>query len=162
MSTRIVFFIGAITVFTVALIPVTNLVLLGALLFVGGLNYAPCFSCINQVVQRIALPGAATESFAWITSGALMGAALGEAAGGFAITHRSTHAGYGVATAALLLACIVVLIGRRSIRGGDHAPDPHDQRAGLTPSQIGSDESVTVASEPNMTKRSKERANQRS
>ena len=165
MSTRIVFFIGAITVFTVALIPVTNLVLLGVLLFVGGLNYAPCFSCINQVVQRIALPGAATESFAWITSGALMGAAAGEAAAGFAITHQSPHAGFAVATVALLIACIVVLIGRRSIRGGDLAPDPHDphdQRAGRTPSQIGSGESITVASEPNTTNLSKERANQRS
>ncbi len=159
MSTRIVFFVGAITLFTVALIPVTNLVLLGALLFVGGLNYAPCFSCINQVVQRIALPGAATESFAWITSGALMGAAGGEAAAGFAITHQSPHAGFGVAAGALALACVVVLVGRRSIRGGDVALD---QRAGRTPSQIGSDDSVTVASDPKMTNRSKERANQRS
>ena len=159
MSSRIVFFIGSITLFTVALIPVTNLAVLGALLFVGGLNYAPCFSCINQVVQRIALPGAATESFAWITSGALVGAAAGEAAAGFAITHQSPHAGFAVASAALLLACVVVLIGRRSIRGGDLTLD---QRAGRTPSQIGSADSVTVASEPNMTKRSKERANQRS
>jgi hypothetical protein len=159
MSTRIVFFVGGITLFTVALIPVTNLVLLGVLLFVGGLNYAPCFSCINQVVQRIALPGAATESFAWITSGALMGAAAGEAAAGFAITHQGPAAGYGVASVALGLACIVVLLGRRSIRGGDLTLG---QRAGLTPSQIGSDESMTVASEPNTTNLSKERANQRS
>jgi hypothetical protein len=137
-------------------------VLLGTLLFVGGLNYAPCFSCINQVVQRIALPGAATESFAWITSGALMGAAGGEAAAGFAITHQSPHAGFAVAAGALVLACIVILIGRRSIRGGDLAPSPHDQRAGRTPSQIGSGESMTVESEPNTTNLSKERANQRS
>ncbi|HTC69809.1 MAG TPA: MFS transporter [Acidothermaceae bacterium] len=119
MSTRILVFITLITVFTVALIPVTDLVVLGVLLFIGGLNYAPCFSCINQVVQRIALPGAATESFAWITSGALMGAALGEASAGFAITHQSTHAGYGVASAALVVACAVVLIGRRAVSAGD-------------------------------------------
>jgi hypothetical protein len=162
MSTRIVFFIGAITVFTAALIPVTNLYLLGVLLFVGGLNYAPCFSCINQVVQRIALPGAATESFAWITSGALMGAAVGEAAAGYAITHQSPHAGFAVAACAVGLATIVVLIGRRSIRGGDLPPEQPDQREGLTPSQIGTGESMTVASEPNTTNLSKERANQRS
>jgi predicted MFS family arabinose efflux permease len=162
MSTRIVFFIGAITVFTVALIPVTNLALLGVLLFVGGLNYAPCFSCINQVVQRIALPGAATESFAWITSGALMGAAVGEAAAGFAITHKSPSAGFAVGACAVGLAAIVVLIGRRSIRGGDLPAGQPNQRDGLTPSQIGSDESMTVASEPNTTNLSKERANQRS
>jgi hypothetical protein len=119
MSTRIVVFVSIITVFTAALIPVTNLVLLGAVLFVGGLNYAPCFSCINQVVQRIALPGAATESFAWITSGALLGAALGEASAGYAITHHGPSAGFGVATVALAVACVVVLIGRRAVRAGD-------------------------------------------
>ncbi len=119
MSTRILFFIALITVFTVALIPVTNLVILGTLLFIGGLNYAPCFSCINQVVQRIALPGAATESFAWITSGALIGAALGEAVAGFAITHQSPHAGYGVASAALVAAMGVYLLGRRAVSAGD-------------------------------------------
>jgi hypothetical protein len=129
MSTRIVVFVSAITIFTAALIPITNLVLLGAVLFIGGLNYAPCFSCINQVVQRIAPPGAATESFAWITSGALIGAALGSAAAGFAITHHGPSAGYGVATAALAMAFAVVLVGRRAVRAGDvvravEAPDP--------------------------------------
>jgi hypothetical protein len=119
MSTRVVVFVTVITVFTAALIPITNLVLLGAILFVGGLNYAPCFSCINQVVQRIAPPGAATESFAWITSGALLGAALGEASAGFAITHHGPSAGFGVAAAALTAACVVVLIGRRSVGAGD-------------------------------------------
>jgi MFS family permease len=159
MSTRIVVFISTITVFTAALIPVTNLVVLGVLLFVGGLNYAPCFSCINQVIQRIALPGAATESFAWITSGALIGAAVGSAAAGFAITNHGSSAGFAVAAAALAVACVVAVTGRRAIRPGDVT---RDQRAGLTASQIGSGESVTVASEPKTRKRSKERANQRS
>jgi hypothetical protein len=162
MSTRIVFFVGTITIFTIALIPVTNLVLLGGLLFIGGLNYAPCFSCINQVVQRIALPGAATESFAWITSGALMGAAVGEAAAGFAITHQSPHAGFAVGACAVGLATIVLLIGRRSIRGGDLPAEQPDQRTGLTASHTGSVDSPTVASEPKIRNRSNERANQRS
>jgi hypothetical protein len=131
MSTRIVVFVSVITVFTAALIPITNLVLLGAVLFIGGLNYAPCFSCINQVVQRIALPGAATESFAWITSGALIGAALGEASAGFAITHHGPSAGFGVATAALAAACVVIVIGRRVVRAGDvaRAVDVPDREA---------------------------------
>jgi Major Facilitator Superfamily len=129
MSTRILVFVGAIAVLTAALIPIGNLVLLGTVLFVGGLNYAPCFSCINQVVQRIALPGAATESFAWLASGALIGAALGSAAGGFAVTESGPGAGYGVATAALAVAVLVVLAGRRSLRGGDVTRDLHPQNA---------------------------------
>lgn len=147
MSTRILVFIATITVFTAALIPIKNLVVLGVLLFIGGLNYAPCFSCINQVIQRIALPGAATESFAWITSGALIGAAVGSAAAGFAITNHGSSAGFGVAAVALAVGCTVVVAGRRAISGGDLT---RDQRAGLTASQIGTGESVTVASEPNI------------
>jgi hypothetical protein len=123
MSTRIVVFVTTITVLTAALIPIGNLVLLGTVLFVGGLNYAPCFSCINQVVQRIALPGAATESFAWLASGALIGAALGSAAGGFAVTQSGPGAGYSVATGALVVAVLVVLTGRRALRGGDTTRD---------------------------------------
>jgi predicted MFS family arabinose efflux permease len=121
MSARIIFFVATITVFTAALIPISNLVALGAVLFVGGMNYAPCFSCINQVVQRIALPGAAAESFAWIGSGALIGAALGSAAGGLAVTHNGPGAGYGVATVALLFAVAIVVAGRRAVRAGDVA-----------------------------------------
>jgi hypothetical protein len=121
MSARIIFFVATITVFTAALIPISNLVALGVVLFVGGLNYAPCFSCINQVVQRIALPGAAAESFAWIGSGALIGAALGSAAGGLAVTHNGPGAGYGVATVALLFAVAIVVAGRRAVRAGDVA-----------------------------------------
>ncbi|MDQ1464244.1 MAG: hypothetical protein QOC73_1185 [Actinomycetota bacterium] len=132
MSARIIFFVATITVFTAALIPISNLVVLGAVLFIGGLNYAPCFSCINQVVQRIALPGAAAESFAWIGSGALIGAAVGSAAGGLAVTHHGPGAGYGVATVALLFAIAIVVIGRRAVRAGDVAgsdPQPAAQLA---------------------------------
>jgi hypothetical protein len=129
LSTRIVVFIATITVFTAALIPIGNLVLLGTVLFIGGLNYAPCFSCINQVVQRIALPGVATESFAWLASGALIGAAVGSASGGFAVTRHGPGAGYGVATAALVVAVVVVVIGRRALWPADDARDLQPEKA---------------------------------
>lgn len=118
-STKIMAFVGGITALTAALIPLSNLAALGAVLFIGGLMYAPCFSCVNQAVQRSAMPGASTESFAWIGTGALVGAAVGSTAGGYAVTDSGSAAGYAVATACLVVAAAVVVIGRRSLRSGD-------------------------------------------
>ncbi|MGH8888579.1 MAG: MFS transporter [Acidothermaceae bacterium] len=123
-STKIMVFVIGITALTAALIPLSNLVALGAVLFIGGLMYAPCFSCINQAVQRSAMLGASTESFAWIATGALVGAALGSTAGGYAVTDSGFAAGYGAATASLVVAALVVLTGRRVLRSGDTDPDP--------------------------------------
>lgn len=123
-SAKIMVFVIGITALTAALIPLSNLVALGAVLFIGGLMYAPCFSCINQAVQRSAMLGASTESFAWIATGALVGAALGSTAGGYAVTDSGFAAGYGAATASLVVAALVVLTGRRVLRSGDTDPDP--------------------------------------
>jgi MFS family permease len=121
-SSKIFVFVGAIAVLTAALVPLSDLVALTVVLFAGGLFYAPSFSCINQAVQRTALAGAGTESFAWIGTGALLGAAVGSTAGGFAVTRHGSAAGYGVSTTMLLLAVAVVLTGRRAIRAGDDEP----------------------------------------
>jgi len=121
-SVKIVGFLAAITVLTGVLVPLSSLIAITVVLFVSGLFYAPSFSCINQAVQRSAVAGAATESFAWVSSGALGGAAVGSAAAGFAITHHGFDAGYGVATSALVVALAIVFVGRRTIRAGDVEP----------------------------------------
>jgi MFS family permease len=121
-STKIVFFLAAITALTAALMPLSNLVALTVVLFAGGLFYAPSFSCMNQAVQRTALPGTGTESFAWIGTGALVGAAVGSSVGGFAVTRHGSIAGYGVSASALVIALAIVISGRRAVRAGDHAP----------------------------------------
>jgi predicted MFS family arabinose efflux permease len=121
-SAKIVVFLTAITVTTAALVPLSSLVALTAVLFVSGWFYAPAFACINQAVQRTSLPGAVTESFAWLASGSLGGAAVGSTLGGAAVTASGYAAGYGVATFALVLAVAIVLAGRRVVRAGDHEP----------------------------------------
>jgi predicted MFS family arabinose efflux permease len=101
---------------------------LTVVLFLGGLFYAPSFSCINQAVQRTSMPGASTESFAWIGTGALIGASVGSTVGGFTVTHSGVAAGYAVATGALVVALAVVISGRRAVRAGDaivDAPPAH-------------------------------------
>ena len=114
-STKILVFVAGITALTAALVPLSNLAALGVVLFVGGLMYAPCFSCINQAVQRSAIAGAATESFAWVATGVLVGAAIGSTAGGYAVTDSG-----------LVVAMLVVFAGRRSLRAGDQETDAEE------------------------------------
>ncbi|HET9187233.1 MAG TPA: MFS transporter [Acidothermaceae bacterium] len=122
-STKILVFVTGIVVLTAVLVPLSSLVALTVVLFLGGLFYAPSFSCINQAVQRTAMPGASTESFAWIGTGALVGASIGSTIGGFAVTHGGVAAGYAVATASLVVALAVVFSGRRAVRAGDAIVD---------------------------------------
>jgi MFS family permease len=122
-STKILGGVGGILVLTAALVPLSNLVALTVALFLGGIFYAPSFSCINQAVQRTSMPGASTESFAWIGTGALVGASVGSTLGGFAVTHGGVAAGYAVATGSLLVALAVVFCGRRAVRAGDDIVD---------------------------------------
>jgi MFS family permease len=122
-STKILVFVSGIVVLTAALVPLSNLVALTIVLFLGGIFYAPSFSCINQAVQRTSMPGASTESFAWIGTGALVGASVGSTLGGFAVTHGGVAAGYAVATGSLLVALAVVFCGRRAVRAGDDIVD---------------------------------------
>jgi MFS family permease len=119
LSTRIIVLLAAIAVMTAALVPQSSLVALGIVLFVGGANYAPCFACINLVVQRSARAGAVTESYAWIGSGALLGASLGSAIGGVAISEHGFGAGYLVATVAVAIAVAVAIGFRGSLRDGE-------------------------------------------
>ncbi len=127
LSTRITVFLCLILVLTAALIPLSNLYALGIVLFIGGANYAPCFACINIVTRRSALPGAVTESYAWIGTGALTGASLGSASGGFAVSHHGFGTGYLVATTAMAVALVVILVFRRSLRDGEPVDQPLDQ-----------------------------------
>ena len=122
-STKIIALLTAITVTTAALTPLSSLVALAAVLFVSGWFYAPAFSCINQAVQRTSLPGAVTESFAWLASGSLAGAAVGSTVGGAAVTAAGSAAGYGFAAATLVVAVSILLAGRRMLRAGDHESD---------------------------------------
>ncbi|HEX7105875.1 MAG TPA: MFS transporter [Acidothermaceae bacterium] len=131
-STKILVFVAGIVALTAALVPLSNLVVLTVVLFLGGIFYAPSFSCVNQAVQRTAMPGASTESFAWIGTGALVGASVGSTIGGFAVTHSGVAAGYAVATGALVVAFAVVFSGRRAVRAGDEIVDAPADIPGIT------------------------------
>jgi hypothetical protein len=119
LATRIMVLLIAILVFTAALVPLANLVLLGVVLFAGGVFYAPSFACINLVVQRSAFAGAVTESYAWLGTGELFGASLGSALAGVAITRHGFGGGYLVATAAVAASLVIAVAFRGSLRHGE-------------------------------------------
>jgi MFS family permease len=79
--------------------------LMAVVLVVAGLGLAPALACAFIVIGRNARAGTVTETFAWLTSSILVGAALGSALAGVL---SGVHAGgYALAGAALLLAAAV-------------------------------------------------------
>ena len=81
--------------------------LMGVWLVVVGAALAPTLGCVFVLTGTRAAPGAATETFAWLTSSILVGSALGAALAG-AITGGADPAlhGFGLGAAALLLGAL--------------------------------------------------------
>jgi len=109
VSQRLTVLLGAIVVVTAAMAPSSNLFALAVLLMLNGANCAPAFSNIYLTAQRVAVPGAVTESYAWLSAGTMVGAALGSALAGVAINGHGAGGGFTVAafgTAAALAAVV--------------------------------------------------------
>jgi MFS family permease len=92
-----VLFVPAMLVHTPALMAVV--------LLVAGVGLAPALACAFIVIGRNARPGTVTETFAWLTSSILVGAALGSALAG--LLSGVQAGGYALAGAALLLGAAV-------------------------------------------------------
>lgn len=60
-------------------------VVLGVLLFVGGMTIAPALARLYSRVGAVAPQGASTEAFGWVTVGLLGGASVGAAVGGVCV-----------------------------------------------------------------------------
>jgi MFS family permease len=100
--------IRLLAVFGVLFVPamlVQTPVLMAVVLLVAGLGLAPALACAFIVIGRNARPGTVTETFAWLTSSILVGAAIGSALAGLLSTVQA--GGYALAGAALLLGAAV-------------------------------------------------------
>jgi predicted MFS family arabinose efflux permease len=126
VASRLAVLLGVIVVVTAAMTISANLAVLAVLLTLNGVNCAPAFSNIYLTAQRVAVPGATTESYAWIGAGTMVGAAVGSALAGLAINRYGATGGFGVATAGTALALAAVVAARRVL--ADHAP-VHELRA---------------------------------
>lgn len=82
-------FQAASTAFAVALVPLaltTSIVGLTICIFVAGIAGSPLAITTSQLIDQFAPPNAATESFAWVLSAYMFGAALGAQAAGLAVS----------------------------------------------------------------------------
>ncbi len=82
------------------------------LLILNGANCAPAFSNIYLTAQRVAVPGAVTESYAWLSAGTMVGAAAGSALAGVAISEHGAGGGFTVAAIGTVVALGSVVASR--------------------------------------------------
>jgi predicted MFS family arabinose efflux permease len=85
------------------------------LAILAGLPIAPLIASRNQLVDRVALPGTATEAFTWPLTALVAGVSLGAAAGGAVVEASSWSSGVLVATAVAFVGASVVLLRRGTL-----------------------------------------------
>lgn len=80
-----------------------------------GLPIAPLIASRNQLVERVVVPGTATEAFTWPLTALVAGVSLGAAAAGAVVEASSWSAGVVLAMAVAFLGAGVVLGRRRTL-----------------------------------------------
>jgi hypothetical protein len=93
----------------------TSPVTMGMLAILAGLPIAPLIASRNQLVERVALPGTATEAFTWPLTALVAGVSLGAAASGAVVEASSWSAGVLLATGVAFVGAAVVLARRRTL-----------------------------------------------
>jgi predicted MFS family arabinose efflux permease len=83
----------------VPLFAARSLAAMGALMILAGLPIAPTFAAQYLLLDRVSIPGTATETFAWNTTAIFAGAALGNALGGVLIAASNYRASLALAFA---------------------------------------------------------------
>ncbi|HWI71527.1 MAG TPA: hypothetical protein VNT55_06205, partial [Baekduia sp.] len=82
---------------------------LGVLLVVAGAGIAPVFGATSAMTGELALPGTATEAFAWTSTALAAGVAIGAAAAGAIIDAGGAGPAFVAAGAAGLVAAVVTV-----------------------------------------------------
>jgi predicted MFS family arabinose efflux permease len=85
------------------------------LAIVAGLPLAPLIASRNQLIERVVLPGTATEAYTWPLTALVAGVSLGAAAGGAVVEASSWSAAVVMAVAVASLGTAVVLGRRRTL-----------------------------------------------
>ena len=87
----------------------SELALAGALLLAGA-AIAPIYATVNGIVEQVAPRAMTTEAFAWLTTSAGAGAALGAALTGIVAEHGGPPAAFLVAGGAGVVATVIVAL----------------------------------------------------
>jgi predicted MFS family arabinose efflux permease len=88
---------------------------MGGLAILAGLPIAPLIASRNQLIERVVVPGTATEAFTWPLTALVAGVSLGAAAGGAVVEASSWSAGVVMATAVAFVGAFVVVGRRRTL-----------------------------------------------
>jgi predicted MFS family arabinose efflux permease len=97
------------------LVLATSPLTMALLSILAGLPIAPLVASRNQLVERVALPGTATEAFTWPLTALVAGVSLGAAASGAVVEASSWSAGVVMATAVAFAGAATVLARRRRL-----------------------------------------------
>jgi predicted MFS family arabinose efflux permease len=112
---RLLVALGAYSILLTPLLLAPSIPLMVAFAFATGMPIAPVFAGAYLLLDRFAVAGAATETFAWNTSAIFVGASIGTAVGGALIGSGGYRAALGLAIA-LGAACVLLVAGYA--RGG--------------------------------------------
>ena len=92
------------------------------LILPAGLVIAPLGAAGNQLIERVAPAGAATEAYAWPVTAILIGFAGGTAAGGGLVEAFDWRACFVAAAATAAIGCMVVFRFRGALAAGEPVP----------------------------------------
>ena len=113
----------AVVVGMLPLVLADNLLVLGAMLFLGGTTLAPTLTVQNSLVSVLVPSGAATEAFTWMTTVAYGASAIGAGATGVVV-----ESSFGVSGALALAALASVAALAISLVPGRSRPSGHSVR----------------------------------
>ncbi|MFI0777199.1 MFS transporter [Streptomyces sp. NPDC021212] len=116
LSFRWLLGICAMTVSMIPLQLVGNLSFLAVALFVAGLAVAPTMVTTMALVEQHVPRAHLTEGMTWVSTGLMVGVALGSSATGGVVDAAGARAGYAVPAVAGALAAAVAFLGYRRLR----------------------------------------------
>ncbi len=96
---------------------------MGAVILLAGATIAPTEATVSAMLDRAAPVGARTESFAWLFTASLIGAALGAAVAGALAQSEGAQAAFALAGVAGAVTVVIASLGSRAINGSTaHRP----------------------------------------
>ena len=102
-------FLFALTLLSIPLIFVNNLLFLGIALFCNGLAIAPLIVSAYGVAETAVPPAQITETLAWVIAGMPLGGAIASSVTGLVIDHYGAHRGFLIPFATLCCAMAMSL-----------------------------------------------------
>ena len=113
---RVIVLLTALAGGTLPLVLASDVVSLGALIFLAGIAIAPALAAVHSLAGRLAVHGTVTEAYTWLGTGMGAGIAAGAALGGAVVEGADTHTAFALAAGALGMAAAVAATRRRSLR----------------------------------------------